>query len=168
MKPAWLYCITCRSTGRMYVGITTLSVPARWAKHVEKALRAPRYKFQLTISQYGPDDFDVVPLFRYETRDEACHAEIELIAHLNLIHAGLNASPGGEISPMLDPVACSRNIASRVGKKRAPFSQEWRDKLAAASRGRVQSAAIRAKIASANTGREFSPEHRAQHQRRSQ
>lgn len=159
MRPTWLYCVTCLPTGLMYVGITTTDPSKRWKKHVASS-KNPRFKFQYAISQYGPSSFEVTPLFRYNCMSEACEAEIDLIAHLDLIASGLNAAPGGEISPMLDPAARNKLAAALVGRKRPPFSDEWRAKLAAAGRDRVHSPETRAKISAANKGRDFTKSHR--------
>ncbi len=54
-----------------------------------------------------------------------------------------------------------RNVSlSKIGKKRKPFSEEWRKKLAETSRGRKQTPEAKLKKSFALKGRVFSEEHR--------
>jgi hypothetical protein len=79
----------------MYVGITCRTVDSRWKAHVSAARRGDGWKLAKAIRKYGPDQFDVVELFSYQTKEEAGKAEIALIAALGLTSKGYNVLAGG-------------------------------------------------------------------------
>lgn len=143
MKPTILYCVTCAPTGKIYVGITSRSMPLRWKEHVSDSQRG-RYKFHAAIRKYGPDSFIVESLAFFTSREEALLAEIAVVRHFDLAQSGYNSSPGGEDPP------------SSLGKK---ASTSTRHKMGAWQVGRQLSQATREKIATAARNR--SPEHQA-------
>jgi group I intron endonuclease len=131
-KPTRLYCITARSTGRFYVGITTNSVALRWKKHISDANCRPHYPFPRAIAKYGPDDFEVLELFVYPSRDEALEAESYLIAILNLTREGYNAAIGGRggVHTEESRAKISKSMSGRT------LSPEHRERIAVANRRR--------------------------------
>lgn len=81
----------------MYVGITQRSLKKRWAQHVYDARRGSNVPIHAAIRKHGKDGFDVEELYQYPTRAEACNAECELVAALELTtNQGYNASAGGD------------------------------------------------------------------------
>lgn len=156
---ARLYCVTNRENGKMYVGQTARSVQERWSRHVYAAASASKLKFHRAIRKYGAGNFDVVELFQYPTLEDALHAEMILVASLDLISGGYNSAPGGSVSPMLSPEVSARNAAARRGKK---LSAEHRANMAKAHRGRPSSPhsdETRRKISLAKKGRPQSAGH---------
>lgn len=76
-RPAKLYVITCRATGKHYVGKTVNTLEWRWQCHVGDKRRN---KFHSAIEQYGPADFEMTLLYIYPSENEAYTAEVDLIA----------------------------------------------------------------------------------------
>lgn len=148
-----LYCVTCRSTGRMYVGITSGELDKRWRRHAHESTLPVVNKFHAALQQYGPEDFDRVVLFAYPSNPADEDAEAHLIAALNLVETGYNTLPGGGISPMLIPEI--RAKAKAAQRNRSP---EWRARQSAAHKGKRLSQETKDKIAAAHTGRVRSPE----------
>lgn len=138
-----LYCITCRTNGKMYVGITKQSLAQRWRVHVSSALRGdrPHHRMSCAIRKYGRDDFDMIELFDYGSDVLAIAAEKELIAQLELVTLGYNMSPGGEPRFYQSETSRAAHIKSLTG--------------------RVRSAAERAAISAGRKGIVFSDDHRA-------
>lgn len=139
-----LYCITNRTTGKQYVGITTKSVAERWRQHVA-ASSAMKCRFGAAIQQYGAGDFEAIELHCYDTTAQAAVAEIAVIAHLDLMNTGWNSAPGGEVPP------------SALGLKRSAATCA---KIAAVKTGHSVSESSRAKMAASKTGCRLSLSHR--------
>lgn len=153
-----LYCITCRATGKIYIGITSAALSARWKQHLRDAKRHDN-KFYRAIKKYGPSQFDMSELHVYGSWDEACHAEVALIDALDLLKSGYNSALGGNLPPMWSPIVRANYSKAKTGLKRPPRSQEHCDNLSAALKGRVFSSETREKMAAAKRGRKQSPEH---------
>ena len=159
-----LYCVTCKTTGRMYVGVTEKSFDHRWGRHVADTRRGSDLKFHRAVRKYGPDDFDGVVLHVYLSREDAYAAEIAMIRELDLISGGYNTSPGG-VNPTagtkrgpLSPEWRAKLSASKKGVPKPPFTDAHRAALSAAMTGRVQSQETRDRISSALKGRVFTPD----------
>lgn len=161
----------------MYVGITSKTVEERWKQHIRDARRFTN-KFYAAIEQFGPTDFDVIGLHEYDDWTQACAAEVELIAALDLLVEGYNSTLGGTLPPIWSPVVREKYSKSKTGLKRPPrseehranlsksltgrvFSKETREKMAAAKRGRKQERAHAARAALARIGLRRTPEQRA-------
>lgn len=154
-----LYCATSRTTGKMYAGITGGSSEGRWGEHVRESRRdrSRNVKFAKAIRKHGPEDFEIITLHEYASWEEACHAEIELIHHLELIKYGYNSLRGGDLPPMLTPEAAQKCADARRGRKLPPRSAEWRANLSKALKGRIFTEEWRAKMSAAKKGRPLLP-----------
>lgn len=127
----------------------------RWRRHVRRALSGSTLRFHLAIAKYGPDEFIVEELFCYSTRDAAVAAEIDLIGWLELQGpAGYNASPGGDLNPMLSPGAQAKQAAAIRGR---PLSSEHRAKIGDGLRGSKRTPEQCARLSAALTGRKRAP-----------
>lgn len=118
-----LYCLSCRSSDKIYVGITTKSIHERWKWHKRDAKKLLRTKLHGAIMQYGPADFDVIRLHIYPTLEAAAEAEIYLIQILDLVSTGYNTSLGGDLSPTIGghtPETRSKISLAHLGKKASP------------------------------------------------
>lgn len=156
MTPNWVYCLTCRANGKMYIGITKNTVEWRWGKHVSAAQLTPRkLKLLNAIRHHGASSFDVTPLFRYPTRTAACDAEIALIAALDTVRCGYNLTHGGDAPEVSEetrakisaahkgrphsPTHIANQAAATRGVERGPRSSESVAKMVASMRGRRHS-----------------------------
>lgn len=141
---ASLYTLSLLSTPEniRYVGITKYSdVERRLKAHKEKAGKVNRPVADWIAKHQ--EEVLVLKVAEYESWDEACNAEVQMIASLK--ERGfklLNMTAGGDGS---------------LGKK---DSEETRMKKAAAGRGRTVSEETRKKISLANTGKKRSEEAR--------
>ncbi len=174
-----LYCITSSANGKMYVGITERPVAVRWREHVYRATWRADTRFHRAIVKYGAINFEVCELHIYPTIEEAAEAEKELILQLGLQdrRCGYNATPGGDLSPMLDPASRAKAAAALRGRRHSPeaiarmsavklgkkmnFSAKARENMLAAAqarRGISPSPETRAKISKTLKGRARTPE----------
>lgn len=126
-----------------------------------------RTRFHAAIQQYGADDFEIVELHEYPTREEACEAEIALIAALELTTVGYNASSGGDVPP--NHTGKTRSVEHKAAiaeanRRRVPNLErmrqgrlkrdhEWRDKVSAQCRALAADPDIRARISASLRGR---------------
>lgn len=170
-----LYCITCRTTGKMYVEYTT-TFSKRWGNHLSRARQGGKARFHCALRKYGAQQFDKVILYTYDAEAAAKEAEVALIAALDLTVLGYNVSLGGDgpnRGRVFSPEHRAALSKSKLGKKLSP---EHRAAIGAGGLGRVatletlakRSAALRGKRLSLEAqergaaklrGRKHSPEH---------
>lgn len=105
-------------------------------------------------------------LFKDLTEERALLLETQLIAQIGRHDTGkgplCNHTDGGEgtTGSRHTEEAKARMAASKRGKKRRAFSEEHREKLAAAGKGRIHNAEARAKISATHKGKLKSEAHR--------
>ncbi len=166
-----LYCLTCETTGQLYVGIAE-SVQRRWRQHIYLATK-PRCRLHFAIDRFGSSDFSVDELHVYDTREQAEAAEGCVVAILDLCNSGLNTIPGGGTPPSAKgKKQTPEHVARRAASMRGRFvSEETRLRLSKALAGRPRAAPLSpdhvAKLVAANRRRKgvwkrgpFSQEHR--------
>lgn len=154
---ASLYCVSHRTSGKLYVGITTQSVDKRWKAHCYNASRGVDTKFYAALRKYGPAAFDVVQLFAYPCLADAAAAEIECIAQLQLIETGYNAALGGHTGqPRGHKRSEKARAALKLGAAKRAADPAWREKMRAVALARSQNPEYRAKLSRALTGKKHS------------
>jgi group I intron endonuclease len=110
-----IYRIVNRINGHFYIGMTKNSLSCRFASHRYAAKSGKKSKLYDAMRSYGIDNFIIEPLEKFDTKQECCEREIELIAkHDNLY----NLASGGEGGFAV------RNV------------EEWKAKLREARKGR--------------------------------
>lgn len=116
---SWIYLITNTVNGKLYVGQTTSTVLKRWRAHQTAAKNAKTQTlFMRAIKKYGPENFSVATL-------ESCsddildQREVYWIKELATIEHGYNLTEGG-----------------RGGRRKNPVSQETKEKIAKAHKGK--------------------------------
>lgn len=149
------YQITNIVNGKAYIGLTTLTLAARWSRHVRLAARGVGYALHAAIRAYGVDSFliDEVAMPLNEDPKSLAALECELISQAeSLAPGGYNLTRGGDGVGGCDETA--RKIsASLTGKK---LSDAHRAALKAGAIGRKNgspSSETRAKISASNIGR---------------
>lgn len=144
-KPAIVYKITHRESGKAYIGATSKTLRRRWREHLSQARSITRAKWTLhkAISEYGPEAFDVVELERMESYVAAATRERELIVELDTMRRGYNETNGGELLGGVE------------------FSPEMHDRISAALKKRMSRPEACANLSITQKGRVFSPGHRA-------
>jgi hypothetical protein len=94
-----VYLITCLPTNEKYVGITRLSLQARWKTHIygsryERNKHKPLYK---VMNQYGIEDFKIEVLFYCNSEKYLDEMERYFTIYYNTLHPnGLNNTVGGQ------------------------------------------------------------------------
>lgn len=91
------YKITCKKTGKSYVGFTSQDVDARWRSHQRSARRGSPLVFHKAIRKYGAKSFTVEKVASFRSREEALKIEVKLISDFQTMSpAGYNMTCGGE------------------------------------------------------------------------
>lgn len=108
------YCVYKHTSpsGKVYIGITSISVNKRWGKDGKGYAKSP--KFYLAIEKYGWDNIKHEILFTHLSKEEACAKEIELIAQYNSTNGsyGYNCLSGGNF-PTFDEESRKKMSDSR-------------------------------------------------------
>ena len=147
------YAITCKPSGKTYIGITGASLSRRWTEHQYSARRRPNASaLYSAIAKYGIDSFTIQPLCSATTWADICAVESLLIQqHGTLAPIGYNLTLGGEgrsgFRPSVESV--ERSASKHRGLIR---SMDARAKSAEYQRGRKKSDSHRAAIAAAKRG----------------
>lgn len=119
----YIYKITNKVNGKIYIGQTIKTIRARWNQHKRNAKYSLDHKeydhyFARAILKYGPDNFivETLEIIELETeellKDELNRLEIHYIAQYDSMKKGYNSNPGGkaptgrrnELSPRSKPI----------------------------------------------------------------
>jgi len=153
--PTYVYLVT-GPTGKRYVGVTRVSIKARWAQHVRNT-RHSHWKSALSdaIAKYGADNFLVEQIAVFDSWDEALSAESGFIKALGTFGPkGYNLTAGGEgrLETVASDETRQKMSRSRTGRK---ASDSHVESLRRAHRNKSdeQRAALAAKISAANARR---------------
>ena len=153
-----IYMVTCVSSGRSYVGLTSRSMKQRWIDHCKDRVRDG--VFQRALAKHGRNAFVIEVLDCTASEDEAVAAERRLIADLGTIAPhGYNLSTGGEMRPGCRVTAETRRKIGAASKGRV-HTPESRAKMSASTRGVKKSPAHAAAVGAAKKGKPFSHAHR--------
>ncbi len=121
-----VYRATNLRNGKIYIGRTVKrNVLARWRQHLSSAKDGTLHLHN-AIRKYGPDAFKIEVLHLAQTLVELNAMETFFIV-LHQSHReenGYNLTLGGE-GVVANDVTRAKISGSKLGKKRAPFSQEW-------------------------------------------
>jgi len=151
-----VYKITNIVNGKLYFGITKCSLNIRWNSHRHAALRKKKHTFLANaMFKYGVDNFKIELVKECGSEKEMYELEKILIQEFSTNNPknGYNNSSGGEVSSkgMKHSDETKRRLSEvQKGKKRPPMSQETKDKIGFANKGKVNMAAV---IKSANLRR---------------
>lgn len=144
-----VYLVTNAVTGKLYVGITTRQIKARWNQHVRDAGR-PKCHFHRAIAKYGRDAFRLEIIERCDDQASLEAAERHWIGQLECMSpAGYNLTTGGGSGRRHSPETIAKTIARQTGTKRSP---ETREKIGAAHRGMKRPPGFAEKIRLIKTG----------------
>lgn len=96
----YIYKITCKNTGKIYIGKTESSVESRWKEHC-RAAKLPshsdyNFPFHRAIRKYGSDSFIVEIIDKTESSNELKEKEKYWINYFNSYYDGYNATLGGD------------------------------------------------------------------------
>ena len=123
------YCVYKHTSpsGKVYIGITGQTPERRWQGGM--GYRRNEY-FLRAILKYGWENFSHEILHSGLTREEACAAEVALIAayRSNEKARGYNITSGGDLFKH-SPESIKKMSANRKGKGRHPKSESFRQKI---------------------------------------
>lgn len=145
--------------GKRYVGITKQAPEARWGCDGKKYRSTPH--FWSAIQKYGWDNFLHEILFDGLTREEACAKEIELIAkfHTQDKSYGYNITEGGSAPSQPDEIRMlmSEKMRGNQNGLGHPCSEEKKQKISNAQKGRHLTEEHKAKLSAAKAGKTHAP-----------
>ena len=118
----FVYKITNKINGMLYIGITTRTVHHRWLQHRGCALRGKiNHPLYNAMNQYGIDAFEVETMHIGKTRDELYKVEVELIKKYDSYirnGKGYNMTYGGDVCQSMPPEVVEKARLARMGQKR--------------------------------------------------
>ena len=140
-------------SGKMYIGITSTTPERRWRN-------GAGYKgcpaFYNAINKYGWENIEHEVLLTDLDRETAEKREREYISKYNtLVPYGYNLETGGNLEKEI-----SKETREKLRKAHTNPSQETREKISAAMRGRKFSDETRQKMSESFKGRKLSPQAR--------
>ena len=100
---AYIYKITNKINGKIYIGQTSGSIEDRWRAHLADRNRRSYEKRPLysAINKYGPENF-IIEEIEECSIDEMSDREIYWIEYYGSFKNGYNATKGGDGKPFLD------------------------------------------------------------------
>lgn len=130
----WIIYEHISPSGKVYVGITTLSPERRWKKG--KGYRDNTY-FRKAIKKYGWDNFTHNIIASNLGEATAKNMEKDLIRFNKKKGISYNISAGGDGNSKV----CSEETKKKIslaskGRKSYPRTQEWREKMSKAMKGK--------------------------------
>lgn len=125
----FIYAARNTKNGKLYVGLTTLSVAGRWAAHLHRAAHGSGFALHAAIRKYGAKAFvveEVASLLPGMPFEELCELERKIIAQEDCVAPkGYNLTLGGEGVLGRDVTAKERD------RLRGHWTVEKREELAA-------------------------------------
>ena len=95
-----IYKAVCRTTGKIYIGQTTVGVKERWKCHLRKE-KGGASALRAALDKYGGESFDVREIIRCDSYDELNNREIFCIRIFkSLSPNGYNLTTGGKNAPI--------------------------------------------------------------------
>lgn len=133
-----LYRIVNKKSDKVYIGITKVGLSRRFSQHKYSAKSGKKSKLYDAIRAHGPDSFSIELLETFDTQQEACNSEIELIAKFDNLY---NLAAGGEGGFNITNVEEWKQKLRLARKGKKPFlggkhSEETKRKCAEASAAR--------------------------------
>jgi len=154
-----VYTITCITTSKVYVGITSRTLSRRWDNHIYRARTGWPGKLYSAMRKYGNEDFIIAEYKQCSTWQELLLEEIKAIAYFDSFETGYNLTLGGEGNLGWIPDDIWRNKMRQVQKNRLSITEDTRKKLSKATAGSrnprfgvVVSEETKARIKRANAG----------------
>lgn len=148
-----------KTNGKRYIGITKQNPESRWGIDGVNYKSSPY--FYSAIQKYGWDGFEHEILFNGLTKEEACIKEIELIARFKTQDKqyGYNIMEGGSAPTIPEEVRAIMSEKMRGNKNgfRHVCSEEKKQKISNAQKGRKLTEEHKAKLSKAKQGSHHIP-----------
>lgn len=159
MNSVFIYALKSPTTGEIrYVG-KTMNLSARFSKHLSDTRINHRTNWIRSLTSIGLKP--VVEILDEVPEEFWPQWEVAWIDYFREQGFDLtNANAGGEGGHSPSKETRAKKSAALLGKRRPPFSEEWRKKLSIAGLGRKHSEETRQKIGVANLGRQCAESNR--------
>lgn len=150
-------------SGKVYIGITCQRLSQRWANG--KGYKGQRL-FANSIKKHGWDNIRHEILFEGLTKEKAEQYEIELIAKYKAAGISLNSAMGGGLVRGWHQTDETKSLISTLytGEGNPQFgthhSEEHKQKISVALKGRSRPQSVRDKISAGNKGKPKSTAHK--------
>src|SRR5258708_4224892 len=139
----FLYTLTNRLNGKIYVGATTLSMPRRLGGHRQDAEKGRKTLIAQAIREHGWENFDVTVLATSKSHDQLLAMEAETMKSLNtLAPNGYNRSTYGSHAWTFTAEERAKISRSTKGRKpwnlgipAGPLSEATKRKISASLKG---------------------------------
>ncbi len=130
-----LYRIINEKSKSSYIGMTKKSLNLRWNEHVYQVNKGKKTKVYDAIRSYGLNSFKMVLIKEFDTRQECCNAEIDLIAREDNLY---NLAAGGDGGFVITDINQWKQKLSKSRQGGQPFlgkthSEETKEKCRQAS-----------------------------------
>lgn len=139
----FIYKITNKKNGKIYIGKTERTVEERWKEHLSRALNNDTRYLYLTMRKHGIDNFSIECIDEAKDSIDLNEKEIYYINFFDSFNSGYNMTIGGESNPMNSDKVRSKHrnlmrsddIKKKISdsmkeyKKINPVSDETRKKL---------------------------------------
>lgn len=155
------YCVYKHTApnGKVYIGITQQRPEARWQREGLGYKNAGWFRF--AIAKYGWENFTHEILATGLSLEDACIAERKLIKRYDSRNPkkGYNVQPGGALTRgfQLTPEAREKIRQSKLGVNNPmfgrPLTEQHRQRISAANRGRLKSEETKARMRAAQSNR---------------
>jgi group I intron endonuclease len=117
----FVYKITNKVNGMLYIGITTRSVHKRWLQHKSCAFRKIQYPLYNAMNKYGFDAFEIETIYHGQSLEEIQKLERHLIEQYGSYVRngnGYNATYGGDGGSSMPREIIEKVRLVRIGQKR--------------------------------------------------
>lgn len=128
-NPYSVYLIRCLANGKVYIGLTSGSVAARFARHKRQARSGSNCLIHRAMLKHGFDKFEVHIIASGLTCEQACDLEIkEIASRKSAGGCGYNVLAGGQSGQSLRP-KLTKARKSRAAKEAWLRSKKWQDAI---------------------------------------
>jgi group I intron endonuclease len=125
----FIYKITNKINGKIYIGATKKDVKWRWSLHIKDARKNPIMKISKAIGKYGKDNFIVDIIDCCHDLDNMNRQEKYWIKEFNSCETGYNSSLGGNNQWQISDEIREKISAKQKAFWASPESANARQKL---------------------------------------
>ncbi len=164
-KKMVIYKIQKLRSKKIYIGKTARTLAERLKEHLkESSTFYGKSYIDNALKKYGIEKFDIVIIAECETQEQLNELEKYWIKFYDCKRPiGYNLTDGGEgtLGHIVTKATRQKISKSKTGKKTKPHTQQTKDKIGAANKGRKVSQEVRKILSEKHTGKKLSEKTRA-------